>query len=316
MTPLVALSAASALAAVVLTAPSANAAEAEDAAYAVDASGKTMRVAFDPGRRVALGAGWAFAAEGQKSVDAAQVSLTGGLTYRHRVEFLDEDILWKLTHEVGRASFTAGARASVVGEAYSLHFLRWSKDGSVVFPTTPPRRLGFPLGLGFEVGAGSVDLVRDGTLRGEVGVARGALLFDFVRSPAHGAYLTLGAGPRYAIRVAEGRAVDHVVVPFSEPELEGRLELGHGHHVLSANAGGGYAWSTRGGGAQARAGASYELVVAAVNDAPLSLRAETTLRYDDPPLPGRAPVELRGGASAVLGFSLPGERHPNAGLRD
>jgi hypothetical protein len=283
----------------------AEADEPDDGAFAVDASGRTLRVAFDPGRTLEIGAGWA-ASRDSKSDLPSDLTLRTGLTYRHRIEFPDEGITWKLTHEVGHTWFSPADHGFIVGELYALRFLRWSRDGSIVFPSSPPRRIGFPLGLGFEVGAGSVDLERDDTLRGEVGVGRGALLFDVVRSPAHGAWLTLGVGPRYALRVAEGHPVDHLVVPFSEPELAGHLELGGGHHVLSANVGGGYAWMPRhpGGAREARGALGYAIVVAALNDAPVSLRADASFRADDPPLLGRPAVEFRGGASAVLGLPL------------
>ncbi len=286
----------------------ADASEPDEATYVVDTAGRTMRVSFDPGRSVDLGIGWA-ASRNSKSDISTNVTFQTGLVYRHQIEFPDEGIAWKLTHRIGDTWFSPVELGWITGEVYSLHFLRWSQDGSVVFLGSPPRRIGFPLGLGFEVGAGSVDLARrDGALEGEIGVARGTLLFDVVRSRAPGAWLTFGVGPRYALRVAEGRPVEHVVVPFSEPELAGHLELGHGHHVLAANVGGGYALMPisrpSAGAREARGKVEYAVVVAALNDAPVSLRADATFRYDDPPLPGRPPLEFRAGAAAVLGLPL------------
>jgi hypothetical protein len=301
-----------ALALAVLVAPREASASGPDAGdFAIDASGRRLRVAFDPGRSLDLGVGWT-GSRGSGShlrpETTSDLTLRAGLTYRHRVEFPEEEIAWKLTHRIGQA-WLAPDRGWITGELYALHFLRWSRDGSVVLPSSPPRRIGFPLGLGFDVGVGSVDLRRDRIVEGEVGVARGALLFDVVRSPRPGAWLTFGVGPRYALRVAEGRPVEHVVVPFSEPELAGHLELDRGRHVLSGSVGGGYAWTSAAHAAsarQARGALGYAIVVAALNDAPVSLRADATFRFDDPPLPGRLPLELKGGASAVLGLPLGG----------
>jgi hypothetical protein len=269
--------------------------------YDTDARGRRLRLRFDPGRRLHLGIAHAPVIEGD-DLDAQRWQLDGGLSWRHVVDFEDEGIRWKLEHQVLDSAFAFGGDGSGVdGELYSLRFLRWSDDGSITLPTTPPRRIGFPFGIGFEAGIGRVDLQQDDDWRGEVGVARGALLLDLVPRREQGRFLTIGVGPRYDLRLSAkdgatgAQHVEHVVAPFSQPELTWGQESGDGHHAFESGVRGGYVWtSSAGAGAQAAAHARYEVVALAVNDMPVTLGAEVRWRWDQPARPGEAEHEVLG----------------------
>src|SRR6185295_7197962 len=253
-----------------------------DPGYFTDAAGRRMRVDFDPGRRAFLGSAHAPIVDAG-GLSAERIGLEGGISFRHAVDFADEGVRWKLQHDFALASVGLGRPDTTVrGELYALRFLRWSADGSVVVPTTPPRRFGFPFGVGFDAAVGRVDLHAGTAAQGEIGIARGALLLDLLPHRALGTYAIVGVGPRYDLRVdGADRTVEHVVVPFSEPEVALHLESANGRHVLWARAGGGYAWTSgHGAGAQAGASLSYEAVVLAVNDLPLSVGAAVRWRWD------------------------------------
>jgi hypothetical protein len=279
--------------------------------YAADARGRRLRVRFDPGRRLRLGVAHAPAIEGD-DFDAQRWQLDGGLAWRHVVDFEDEGIRWKLEHQVlDSAVAFAGDGTTIDGELYALRFLRWSDDGSITLPTTPPRRIGFPFGIGFEAGVGRVDLQRGDGWRGEIGVARGALLLDLLPRREHGGFLTIGVGPRYDLRLAANDAAtgaqraEHLVAPFSQPELTWRQESSDGHHAFEAAARGGYVWtSSAAAGAQVATYARYEVLALAVNDMPVTLGAEVRWRWDRPARPGEAEHEVLGCWGLRLGLPL------------
>ncbi|MEJ7734891.1 MAG: hypothetical protein WKG00_37600 [Polyangiaceae bacterium] len=279
--------------------------------YAADAQGRRLRVRFDPGRRLHLGIAHAPVIEGD-DLDAQRWQIDGGLSWRHVVDFEDEGIRWKLEHQVlDSAVAFAGDDTAVDGELYALRFLRWSDDGSITLPSTPPRRIGFPFGIGFEAGAGRVDLHQSDGWRGEIGVARAALLLDLLPRREQGSFLTIGVGPRYDLRLAAEDAatgtqrVEHLVAPFSQPELTWRQESGDGHHAFEASARGGYVWtSSAGAGAQAAAHARYEVLALAVNDMAVTLGAELRWRWDRPARPGEAEHEVLGCWGLRLGAPL------------
>ena len=294
----------------------AGASRADDG-YATDDVGRRMRVVFDPGRRIHVGAQHAPTLDAEGDVDPERLQLDTGLRWRHYVDFAEEQVRWKLDHRVLSGQVSLGSQTSFSGELYSLHFLRFSNDGSISLPTTPPRRLAFPFGIGFDVGLGRVELEQrrreqpvdtEPALTGEIGVARGALLLDLTPRPTGDGYLTFGVGPRYDLRLDTRLAapeVDHLLAPFSQPELAFHRESDDGHHVFDARARAGYVWSSlHGAGAQAAARVGYELIVLALNDAPVSLTTEVRWRWDEPPIVGASAHEVVGLYGLRLGIPL------------
>lgn len=298
-----------------LSPPSAGAPAKEP--YASDAAGRRLRVGFDPGRRLDLGVGHAPVLRAGP-LEVARWQLDGGLSWRHELDFDDEGIRWKLEHRFVDASvaFSEADRglAGVGGELYALRFLRWADDGSITLPSTPPRRLSFPFGIGFALGVGRLEVERSGgEWSGEVGVARGALLLDLWPRREEGRFVTLGVGTRYDLRIApptvdpasDAPRLEHVVVPFSQPELTLRHESSDGHHAFETAARGGWAWASAGGsGMQAAARARYEVITMAVNDVPLRIGAEVRWRWDPALAPDGAAHQVAGIWGVRLGVPL------------
>ena len=168
---------------------------------------------FDPGRRLHLGIAHAPALEGD-DLDAQRWQLDGGLAWRHVVDFEDEGIRWKLEHQVLDSAVAFGGDGTAVdGELYALRFLRWSDDGSITLPTTPPRRIGF---RSASLRAASVA----STQRRMAGEARSASRAGAnarsAPTPRAGSFLTLGVGRTTSAPGGEGRRhraqrVEHLV---------------------------------------------------------------------------------------------------------
>lgn len=244
--------------ALVLVALLAQAAHADELdTWTTNDSGQTFRTGFDLGSRVVLGTFY----DGDWSVD-------GGMLIRERD---DEGVQWKLDHAL--VSGRVGTSGAVDAVLYRGHFLRWSKDGALLIPTSPPTRLVLPFSLGFDVVVGHVRHDESGT---QVGVAAD-LLFDFWRSYDFGSVLTLRTGVAYDLAIDPASRLTHVITPFSRVGLDfvhtwdsGRevfelhASLSHREHVTSDER-----WAT-----DAEAALAYELVVIAINDAPVSLRLE------------------------------------------
>jgi hypothetical protein len=266
--------------------------------WVTDARGRTMRVVFDPARRIHLGAAHAPQVDPQRGEgDARTMAIDAGLTWQHVLDAEDDTVRWNIEHRLLHADAAFGAASPTVsGEVYALRFLRWSQDGSISLPTSPPRRLPFPFGVGFELGVGRPELRTEAGPHGEIGVARGALLLDLVPRREPDGHLTLGIGPRYDLRLdarTSTTRIDHLIVPFSQPQLAFHRHTKDGHHAIDAAARAGYVWSNnQGAGAQATARIGYEAIVLALNDAPMSLTAQVQWRYDDPPRPGTSPHEV------------------------
>ncbi|MBL8786615.1 MAG: hypothetical protein JNJ59_17050 [Deltaproteobacteria bacterium] len=253
-----------------------------------DAEGRSLRVGFD------LGSRWLFGA----SVDPR----TGTGHFEHALlvrERDDEGIRWKLDH-----AFLEGAADTHGGWSATLYhglFLRNSGDGSLVIPfspTAPPLRIVLPADLGFEVALGSV--ARTPGEHWTVGVARADLLFDFWRAETAGSYLALRTGMAYELAGETAFAhVQHVVTPFSRVGLDLMHTFDSGRQVVLVQAALSHrmvvardatAWSNL-----LSAHASWEGIVLAIDDAPVSVLAELGFDRDADRDVLRATIGLRVG---------------------
>jgi hypothetical protein len=214
---------------------------------------------FDPGNRLVLEAGWGGAG-----------GAGGALAVRHKVGTDDPAVTWRFEHVF------AGTRWDGVawrGALYRGVYLRHSRDGHIVLPTSPPKKLWLPFDVGTDVAAG-VFAWRPGEDVVELGVVRAAVLFELFRSSGFGARLTLGPLARWdvAADVADREADEHRVAPFSQATLGLHLETDDGLGVLDASVEGGWRWSSVDGwGREAGARLDVERVLVAVNDVPVAL---------------------------------------------
>lgn len=257
------------------------------ARWHTDEQGRTFRVAFDPGSRWFVG--WRYApgfVPDELQLDATV--LETGVVYRHVLDFPAEGVAWKLYHASlsSQVQLTPGV-TRLQTTLYRGRAMRWSREGSIVLPTNPPRHVPFPFNIGVEASVGSVDyedLPRG--FRADIGVARAEVVLDVWRRRALRSYAQFGVGPAYEIWLdppaagGEGDEIvlGHVVAPFTRASAAFHHESGDGHHAVDLGASGGYALTSHWGGhGFVRAQASYEAIVVAVNDLPVS--AVTSLHY-------------------------------------
>jgi len=283
-----------------------------DDSWTVDDVGRRFRVAFDPGSRWMLGAGYAAgrtAGTGWAGPAAGQVET--GLLFRHIMDFPDEESAWKLYHEVLVTRVWLGDLGTLPvprleATLYRSAYLRWQREGFITVPTSPPRRLRFPLNIGLDTVVGRFETVPPETgLAARLELLRAHFLLDAWRSRDLGLYAEFGLGLGYDLWLAGrfadggGLGVEHLVSPGSDFTAAVRYETADGLHAVEARGSCGYWWSNvRGWGLRAQAAASYELIWLAIDDQPLSGYVEASYRYE-PLLPDPAAAhEFR----AVLGL--------------
>lgn len=279
--------------------------QAAEPSWVRDALGRPFRVGFDPGDRVLLGGGWRGRLGPALATGSAEIgSLEAGVLIRG--EDRDDDSAWKLDHAVllGRVDFASSGAPTVDAQLYGGRFLRWTRAGYLTWPGSPPKRIPFPLDIGAEVHVARFSTTVDAPDRAaELRVLDAALLFDVVRSPLPGRWVTFGVGPAYGLTfdaLSSTATVGHVVAPFSRLVVAGRYEWNAGRQLVDADADVAYAWGSLPDAFELRASASasYELVLFAINDAPVSARVDVSWRYDDT---GHA---LNAGAGLRLGWPL------------
>ncbi|MDX9723604.1 MAG: hypothetical protein RBU37_22850, partial [Myxococcota bacterium] len=171
---------------------------------------------------------------------------------------------------------------------YSGWFHRHSQSGSLTIPSSPPRRIDFPLDLAIWTNVGRVRLepLHEGEEEGiDLVPAEAFLCFDFLRSEVLGRSLELGFGPRYSLELERDSrgdwALSHGLAPFSA--LLGRWrwrdEAGLSRSELRASfvpywrSDGDWVFSSE-------TLIRFERVLFAVNDTPFSLFADGEWRYD------------------------------------
>lgn len=289
-------------------------------AWEIDGEGRTFRVGFDPGSRWLLGAGWALgmSPDGDwAGVAAGQVET--GLLLRHVLVDLEEETAWKLYHEVLRGRLWLGDLGAAPvprldATLYRGAYLRWQRDGFITLPTSPPRRLQFPLNIGLDVVVGRFETTAPATgLAARLELLRAHFLLDAWRSQVPGLYAQFGLGLGYDLWL-DGRfgaggelGVEHLVSPGSDFTAAVRWETVDGRHVVEAAGDCGAWWSDRRGwGVRAGASATYEVIWLAINDQPLSAYVEAAYRYEQLLPDPSTEHELRATLGLRLGIPLTG----------
>lgn len=213
---------------------------------------------FDPGNRV--------------SVTAGSDGFGGALALRHAIHFADEpDLVWKLDHTLFDATH-AGFTDRFTGALYRGHFLRHARDGHIVLPLGAPKKVFLPFDVGAFAEVGTIEWRGEPVTR--IGVIRTAGLVDFARTRTFRRRLAIGPAARWDIDVMrEPRAVsEHFVAPFTAALANVHLESANGRLVGDLSAEAGLVWSNSGGWQpEARAEASLERIMLAIDDRPISL---------------------------------------------
>lgn len=232
----------------------------------LDAHGRPFVACFDPGNRVLL--------------DVSTDGLGGALLLRHEIETDEADATWRLEHEILSAR-TDGNR--VRGALYTGRYLRHARDGRIVLPPWPQRKLFVPFDLGAEAELGRIDVgVADGLDEViEIGALRAALLVELTRSPHVRRRLAIGAVADWDVAVLrpERRVIEHRVAPLSRGLIDGYLESRDGLTQVGARIEAGTTWSNVAGWSpDVSAEARIERIVLALNDQPLSVYAHGRYR--------------------------------------
>lgn len=213
---------------------------------------------FDPGNRI--------------SVTAGTEGFGGGIAVRHVVHFDDEpDLVWRLQHTLvdgSRAALSEDLDAVVYRGRYTRH----ARDGHIVIPLGKPKKVFLP----FDVGG----LVEVGTVRwreaipARVGLVTLAGLVDFARSRTFRKQLAFGPVARWEVDVTRSpwQLGEHIVSPFSTAMANLHYESSNGRFVANLRVEAGGTWRSKSGWEpDARAEATLERVVLAINDRPIAL---------------------------------------------
>jgi hypothetical protein len=209
----------------------------------------------------------------------------GEIHVRHVVATDEPGLTWRLEHDLLGVSWDG---AELRGTAYRGRYLRHARDGHIVLPTSPPRKLRLPFDIGAEADAGLVAWrPADDALA--LGVVRAALVFELTRSPTFRRRLTVGPVARWDVDTrlddADATLAAHRVAPFSLAAAALHLEDAAGLTILDVAVEAGWDWSSASGWATAwSARASAERIVLAVNDLPFSLFLDASASSDAGPL--------------------------------
>ena len=228
--------------------------------------GERFATCFDLGNRLSVTAG----SEG--------LGLT--LALRHEITFDDDpDLEWKMEHVLVDSTY-AVLDQRFTGTFYRGRFLRHARDGHIVIPLGTPKKVFLPFDIGalFEVGRLDWQPMQPTFA---IGVVRVAPLVDFARSRSYRRVFSIGPSMHWDMNVDRSfqAVTEQTVAPFTEGLATVRLESGDGLYVAELRAEAGTAWhSDRGWHPEARAEATFEKIVLAINDRPIALTAG--IQYD------------------------------------
>ncbi|MBL9015981.1 MAG: hypothetical protein JNL83_17470 [Myxococcales bacterium] len=223
------------------------------------ASGRRYPVCFDPGNRL--------------SVTAGSDGFGGAVALRQTIHFEDDpDLQWKLEHQIAEVA-SAGGAIGLTALLYRGRYVRHTRDGHLVLPLGRPRKIFLPFDIGGLVEAGRLTRLPDGAY--ELGIVKTAALVDLWRTRDFRRRLAFGPVARWEVGLARDTSVvlkDHVVAPFSAGIANLHAESRDGLTTADVTIEAGTAWTTGGGWrADARAEATLERIVLAVNDRPIAL---------------------------------------------
>lgn len=235
----------------------ASAAQA-DSCTGLTKKGGRFPVCFDLGNRL--------------SVTAGSDGFGGAIAFRQIIHFDDDaDLVWKLEHQVGETAH-AGGGPGLTALLYRGRYMRHTRDGHIVIPIGEPKKVFLPFDIGGLVESGRVTRRLDGTY--ELGIVKTAALVDLWRSRDFRRRLAIGPLARWDVAVSARPVVlgHHAISPFSAGIANFHMESDNGLTVADISVEAGTAWTTDAGWRpDARAEASFERVIIAVNDRPIAL---------------------------------------------
>lgn len=224
----------------------------------VTKKGGKFPVCFDAGNRL--------------SVTAGSDGFGGAIAFRQIIHFDDDaDLVWKLEHQVAETAH-AGGSVGLTALLYRGRFMRHTRDGHLMLPIGRLRKVFLPFDIGGLVESGRVTRLMDG--RYELGIVKTAALLDLWRSRDFRRRLSIGPLARWDVTVSPRPIVlgHHAISPFSSAIANFHLESANGLTVADLSVEAGTTWTTDAGWRpEARAEASFERVVIAVNDRPIAL---------------------------------------------
>jgi len=224
--------------------------------------GERFATCFDVGNRLAI--------------DAGSDGLGVGIALRHRITFDDDpDLEWKMEHALVDANYSV-LDTRFTGTFYAGRYLRHARDGHILIPTgSTPTKIFLPFDIGAIFEIGHLDWKQmDPTFT--IGMLRVAPLIELLRSKDYKRVLAIGPSMHWDMEVDRNFQMPtlHTIAPFSEGLVSLRLESNDGLWVMESRLEAGSAWrSDRGFHREARASATLERIVLAVNDRPIALTA-------------------------------------------
>jgi hypothetical protein len=257
-------------------------------------TGELLPTCFDPGNALLLGTGM------QVREGLALPTLQAGILLRTERTSRSKGMLWFNTHRILVTEATPGnARRGLTTTVYEGTFRRHLEEGFILVPTSRPLRIPFPFDVTLAVRAGHLERrVWDGPgLTVETG--RAALLLDPIRSASGRLWLGFGPAASHSLRRMPDGELEQEVSPFTSGLLETGYETVDGWWTLRASGLAGWINSFEGDRRfRARADASVERILFAVNNQPLWLQLYGTYVYKDAGLERR--TEWTAGARLML----------------
>ena len=266
--------------------------------------GERFRVGFDQGSRWLIGGGAVLETAGPAPLGFGRAETALG--YRHLLDYPLEDVAWKMYHLGLHVTADLGIMPdsfqdlAFSGTLYRGRFHRWTRHGYIMLPSSPPRRLPFPLNIGVETLLARFETrpAQPETF-GVLDVLAADIVFDFWRSRRLGSWAQVGLGTSYRMDFPVAGALQHVVAPFSRATLAAHHEWEDGRQTADMKSEVAYVWTSQPQWRViARASAEYEVIFLAINDQALSAYTEIAWRYDQT-------HDVRATAGLRLGISLP-----------
>ncbi|WP_224245351.1 hypothetical protein [Hyalangium gracile] len=245
--------------------------------YSEDESGERFPTCFDPGNALLLGTGL------QVRDGVALPTLQAGILLRTERTSRSKGMLWFNTHRILVTEGTPGhTRQALTTTLYEGTYRRHLEEGFILIPTSRPLRIPFPFDVTLAVRAGHLERrVWEGPgLTLETG--RAALLLDPIRSESGRLWLGFGPAASHSLRRMPDGELEQEISPFTSGVLETGYETVDGWWTLRASALAGWINAFEGDRRfRARADASIERLLFAVNNQPLWLQLYGTYAHKD-----------------------------------
>ena len=214
------------------------------------------------------------------SVTAGSNGFGLALGIRHEIQFEDDpDLEWKMEHVIVNGAHAA-LDGGFSGTIYRGRYIRHARDGHIVIPLGTPKKVFLPFDIGALAEVGNVQWKpMDPTI--SVSIVRVAPLVDFARSRTYRSLFAIGPVAHWDMNVDRNfqAVTKHVVAPFTEGMLNIHLESATGLYAAEVRVEAGTAWEgSAGWKPEARAEATVERILLAINDRPISLTM--SLKYD------------------------------------